>query len=263
MYCIRADYPNDWTHVNLYTLADLHVGDSHTVYSEIERRIQEIAQDPYGLCILNGDLMNTALKNSVSDIYGETLKPMQQINQMVEMLQPIAGKIIGITTGNHENRVYRNDGVDITRIACRELGIEDKYNPEGVMIFLRFGTRNGHNRHRDKNPAQWYSIYATHGEGSGGRKEGSKANRLADMAAILDVDIFIHSHLHLPLVMKQRYYRTSPGNCSVSCVERLFVNTGATLDYGGYGQAQEFKPSSLSTPVIHLFADKKLATATL
>ena len=131
------------------------------------------------------------------------------------------------------------------------------------MIFLRFGTRCGHGRHREKNPAQWYSIYATHGGSSGGRKEGSKANRLADLAAILDADIFIHSHLHLPLIMKQRYYRMSPGNGSVSSVERLFVNTGATLEYGGYGQAQEFKPASLATPVIHLLADRKHATATL
>ena len=263
MYCIRADFPNDWKYANLYTLADLHVGDSHSVYPEIESRINEIAQDPYGLCILNGDLMNTALKTSVSDIYSEVLSPMQQINRMVEMLRPIVGKIIGITTGNHENRVYRNDGIDITRIACRELGIEDKYSPEGVMIYLRFGTRCGHGRHREKNPAQWYTIYASHGGGSGGRKEGAKAIRLADMASIVDADVYIHSHTHLPMLMKQRYYRMSPANCSVSCVERLFVNTGATLDYGGYGQAQEFKPGSLSTPVIHLQADRKHASATL
>lgn len=262
MYCIRVDYPNEWKYVNLYTLADLHVGDSHTVYTEVERRINDVAEDPYGLCILNGDLMNTALKTSVSDIYGELLTPMQQITRMVELLKPIVGKIIGITTGNHENRVYRNDGVDIMRIACRELGIEDKYSPEGVMIYLRFGMRNSHGRHREKNPAQWYSIYATHGSG-GGRKEGAKAIRLADMASIVDADVYIHSHTHLPLIMKQRYYRMSPANCSVSCVERLFVNTGAVLDYGGYGQAQEFKPASLSTPVIHLQADIKHATATL
>lgn len=150
MYCIRVDYPNDWKYVNLYTLADLHVGDTHTVYTEVERRINDIAEDPYGLCILNGDLMNTALKNSVSDIYGELLTPMQQINRMVELLQPIAGKIIGITTSNHENRVYRNDGIDIMRIACRELGIEDKYSSEDVMIYLRFGMRNSHGRHCEK-----------------------------------------------------------------------------------------------------------------
>lgn len=262
MQCIRADYPNDWTQANIYTLADLHVGDSHAVYAEVERRINEVAQDPHGLCILNGDLMNTALKTSVSDVYGETLSPMEQIRQMVDLLKPIAGKIIGVTTGNHEQRVYRNDGIDIMRIVCRELGIEDKYSPEGVLIFLRFGLRNGHDRKRDRPSAQWYTIYATHGSG-GGRKEGSKANRLADLASIIDADIFIHSHVHTPILMKQRYFRVAPGNCSAKAVERLFVNTGAALDYGGYGQAQAFKPGSLDTPVIHLLADRKHSTATL
>ena len=38
-----------------------------------------------------------------------------------------------------------------------------------------------------------YTIYTTHGRG-GGRKEGAKAIRLADMASIVDADIYIHSH---------------------------------------------------------------------
>jgi len=262
MKCVRADYPADWNAANIYTLADLHIGDAHCMQQEVERRIKEIQEDPHGLCILNGDLMNTALRNSVSDIYTEMLSPMQQITEMVTMLRPIVGKIIGVTTGNHENRAYRSDGIDMTRLACRELGIEDKYAPEGILIFLRFGTRRKHDCHNGQTAAQWYTIYATHGSG-GGRKEGAKAIRLADMASIVDCDVFIHSHTHLPMIMKQNFFRTSPANCSAMCIERLFVNTGAALNYGGYGQAQEFKPSSVSTPVIHLQAYKKQATATL
>ena len=218
--------------------------------------------DPCGLVILNGDLMNTALRNSVSDVYGELMSPMQQISHMVDLLRPLANKIIGVTAGNHENRVYRNDGIDTTRLVCRELGIEDRYAPEGVLIFLHFGTRNGHGRHKDKSTKQWYSIYATHGSG-GGRKEGAKAIRLADMAATVDADVYIHSHTHLPMVMKEAYFRTNPANCSVCLVPKLFINTGAALEYGGYGQAQEFKPSSIDTPVIRLDAATKQMSATL
>lgn len=263
MKTIRADFPTDWPNANLYTLADLHIGDPHCVPSEVQRRIDEIKDDPHGLCILNGDLMNTALRNSVSDVYGEVMKPMQQIMFMVDLLKPIKDKIIAATSGNHEARVYRADGVDIMRIVCRELGIEDKYNPDGVMVFLRFGTR-GEDQHRKegRNPRQWYSIYSCHGSG-GGRKEGAKAIRLADMAAIVDADIYLHSHTHLPMVMKQSFYRADAINCAAKKVDKLFVNTGAALTYGGYGQAQEFKPASIQTPVIHLQAKHKRATATL
>lgn len=264
MLSVRADYPTDWPHANIYTLADLHIGDPHCDEGEVLARVKAAQDDPYGLVILNGDLMNTALRNSVSDVYSEIMSPMQQIAYLVNMLRPIAGKIIGATAGNHENRAYRSDGIDITRLVCRELGIEDKYAPEGVLIFLRFGTRGTHggHLHDGRNPRQWYTIYATHGSG-GGRKEGAKAIRLADMNAMVDADIFVHSHVHLGMVMKESYYRVDSSNCVAKPVDKLFVCTGAALGYGGYGQAQEFKPSSKSTPVIHLEAKHKHATATL
>ena len=112
MKSIRADYPTDWPHANVYTLADLHIGDPHCDESEVLARVKAISDDPYGLAILNGDLMNTALRNSVSDVYGEIMSPMQQIAYLVNLLRPIAGKIIGVTTGNHENRTYRAGALD-------------------------------------------------------------------------------------------------------------------------------------------------------
>ena len=264
MKAVRADYPTEWPNANIYTLADLHIGDPHSLLDEITRRLKEAEQDPYGLVILNGDLLNTALRHSVSDVYGELIPPMQQLQELVDLLRPIRDKILGVTTGNHENRIYKSDGIDIMRIACRELGIVDRYAPEGVLIFLRFGMRAAHAQHHKegRNPRQWYTIYATHGSG-GGRKEGAKAIRLADMAAVVDADIYVHSHTHLPMIMKQSFFRADASNCCAKPVEKLFVNTGAALGYGGYGQAQEFKPASFSTPVIHLAAKDKRMSATL
>lgn len=264
MKAVRADFPTEWPHANVYTLADLHIGDPHSMPEEVKRRLREAEADPHGLVILNGDLMNTALRHSVSDVYGELMSPMQQLTELVEMLRPIRDKIIGVTCGNHEDRVYRSDGIDIMRMACRELGIVDRYAPEGLLIFLRFGERGSHSQHRGegRNPRQWYSIYATHGSG-GGRKEGAKAIRLADMAATVDADVYVHSHTHLPMIMKQSFFRADASNCMAKPVEKLFVNTGAALSYGGYGQAQEFKPASVSTPVIHLEAREKRMRATL
>lgn len=262
MHSVRADYPTEWPHANIYTLADLHIGDERSMTDEIARMVQRIADDPYGLCVCNGDLLNTATKTSVSDIYSEQLSPMQQIEAAVKLLTPIKDKIIAVTTGNHEARVYRTDGIDMMRLICRELGIEDKYHADGVLVFLHFGSRLQHGHHRQKNPKQWYSLYATHGSG-GGRKEGAKAIRLADMACVVDADVYIHSHTHLPMVMKQAFFRADSSNCCARRVEKLFVNTAATLAYGGYGQAQEFKPASACSPVIHLEGEKKCARATL
>jgi hypothetical protein len=46
-------------------------------------------------------------------------------------------------------------------------------------------------------------------------------------------------------------------------VTKLFVNTAANLDYGGYGEAQAFKPASKDTPVIYLSGTRKAFEAKL
>lgn len=107
-----------------------------------------------------------------------------------------------------------------------------------------------------------YTVFVNHGSG-GGRKEGAKAIRLADMASIVDADVYIHSHTHLPMVLKQAYYRTCIGNDSAAKVDKLFVNTAAALDYGGYGDAKEYKPSSKDTPTIYLSGSKREMRAIL
>ena len=228
----------------------------------IARRVEEIAADPFGVVILNGDILNTALRNSVSDVYAEVLSPMKQIEAACTLLSPISKQIIGATTGNHEARAYREDGIDMTRLIARQLGFEDCYAPEGVLVFLRFGHVAMHGRHKDRPEKQLYTIYATHGTG-GGKKEGAKAINLADLAGIVDADIYIRSHTHQPMHFTQGFYRTSPGNSSAAIIERHFVSTGAAMDYGGYSQSKEFKPSSKSTPIIRLDAREKRAVVSL
>jgi hypothetical protein len=83
------------------------------------------------------------------------------------------------------------------------------------------------------------------------------------MASIIDTDIYIHSHTHLPMIMKQAYHRIDATNSTVALVDKLFVNTAANLNYGGYGEAQEFKPTSKDTPVIYLSGTKKAFEARL
>jgi hypothetical protein len=107
-----------------------------------------------------------------------------------------------------------------------------------------------------------YSCYCTHGSG-GGRREGGKVNRLADLASIVDADIYIHAHTHLPLIFKESFFRVSGSNSSVALTEKLFVNTSAMLNYGGYGDKAGFKPASKSSPVIYLNGHKRYMVAKL
>jgi predicted phosphodiesterase len=215
-------------------------------------RIEYIKNTPNAYCILDGDLMDTAISSSIGDTYGANLQPMEQLKMCVKIFEPIKDKIICVLPGNHENRVYKSDGLDITEVMCSQLGISEKYSPTTALLFVRFGAVKATQHGRP----QLYTIYVTHGSG-GGRKEGGKVNRLADLAVIVDADIYIHGHTHLPLVFKESFFRVSGANSSVALVDKLFVNTAASLNYGGYGDKQGFKPASKASPVIYLNGTKR------
>ena len=83
------------------------------------------------------------------------------------------------------------------------------------------------------------------------------------MATVIDTDIYIHSHTHLPMVMKSSFYRLDIQNRTARLTEKLFVNDGSALSYGGYGQANEYKPTALASPVITLNGKKREFSATI
>lgn len=247
MKSIKVELSDELECVELHTFSDWHIGDEFCDMQSIKDEVDRVKETPNAYCILNGDLCNTATRASVSDIYSEKMSIMEQIQTCIDLLEPIKDKILFIANGNHENRTYKSDGVDIVKIIAKQLDLEDKYCSAGGVLFLRFGKQDKHYHSRK----QSYSVYITHGTG-GGKKAGSKVNRLEDLASIADCDIYIHSHTHLPLIFKQCFYRLSWQNSTVSMVEKLFVNSNAQLNYGGYGQVQGFKPASKSAPVIYL-----------
>lgn len=263
MKIIKIDLPRDLSSVELHTFADEHVGDEHCDIKRLMERIEYVKNTPHAYCILNGDLIDNATKTSIGDTYTQVFSPMEQLEKAVELFAPIKDKVLCITHGNHENRTYKKEGINLSRLIADQLGLADRYTPTSAVLFIRLGeTTLKESRGSGLYRQICYTLYVLHGSG-GGRKEGSKAIRLADMASIIDTDIYIHSHTHLPMIMKQAYHRIDPRNSTVALVTKLFVNTAANLNYGGYGEAQEFKPSSKDTPVIYLNGKTKSFEARL
>lgn len=255
MKTIKAKLDTKLTSLELHIFADEHIGDDHCDIARLKERIDYVANTKNAYCVLNGDILDYASRSSIGDIETRQFNIMEQIAKGVELFSPIKDKILCITSGNHENRAYKKEGIDISKLVAMQLGLEGKYSPTSAFIFLRFGLGI------HKRPI-CYTIYMLHGSG-GGRKEGAKAIRLADMASIVDADIYIHSHTHLPMIMKQGFFRVDTANSAVANQTKLFVNTASNLKYGGYGAAMEFKPNSTDTPVIYLNGTKKHFTAKL
>lgn len=256
MKVIQANLPETCDRIELHPLADLHIGDASCNYSDILAELEYIKNTPNCYCVLDGDLMDTAIKSSIGDTYSAVLQPMTQLEACVKLFAPLKDKILAVISGNHENRIYKQDGIDMTKLMCDQLGIPERYSPTTVLLYIRFGHDIKHNCKIR------YSLYMAHGTG-GGRKEGGKIQRLADLATIVDADVYIMAHVHQPAAFRNTFFRANPNNNSVTKVEHLFVNTAAWLEYGGYGDKQGFKPASTINPTIILSSNRKSMRAVI
>lgn len=270
MNCVLQDLGNEPRNITIEIFSDLHIGSTKCDYDEIIRRVKLVEEDPDKYCVILGDVINNTTKTSVGDVYEEPVSPMNQIKKAVDIFRPIKDKILGVTTGNHERRTYKQDGIDLGYFFCRELGIEDCYDYAGVVIFVRFGKKIHANSYRTRKDGTkplhrergtncgniTYSMYITHGDGGCGRTVGGKMNALSRRGDMIDTDIVIMGHTHLPATFRECSWKTDNIHKCITQHEQVFVNASATLDHEEYAEIYGMAPSSKQSPVIGLRGDK-------
>lgn len=244
--------PAEHDYIELYPVSDLHVGDPEFKEKDFKEFVDYVGDNERAYIITLGDLINNAIKSSVSNVYNETMSPSQQKKYIIELLRPIANKILGMTGGNHEHRSKKEVDNDITQDIAIMLGIEDKYCENDVKLKLTFGKRkNG------KKVA--YTIYASHGF-SAGRRIGGVMNN-AELAGLNyeNVDIYIFGHAHKKAVYKNTAFVFDDKNNIVVPKERYFILTSAWTGYSGYARRKLLIPSAPGTVKITLSgAEKKV-----
>lgn len=245
MKVISRDLPQ-FEEIEIYPLGDAHIGDPNQDKKRLDSFIKEVLEQNNRYVIVNGDIINNAVRQGVSDVYAEELTPNEQIDTTVNLLAPIKDRILAITEGNHEARTYRTDGILIMYQVARRLEIFECYSSGAYLLFVKFGKSQG--RDCRKMP---YAIYGKHGSG-GGKKVGAKAIRLIEMSEVIDADIFLVSHTHTPMILRKKFFRVDYRNEKATQVEQLFINTNAFLEYGGYGEEKGFAPTSTIYPKIIL-----------
>lgn len=241
---IQHVLPHTLEQVEIIPIGDVHIGDSHADIKALQNVVKYVLEKENRYVILNGDLMNTALKTSVSDVYGELLSPMEQRRYIKNILLPIKDRILAIGSGNHEDRIYLSAGVDNTYTLALELGIPKKYSANSFVIFLKVG--ESQTSRPSKTKQQVYSIFVQHGRG-GGRKMGAKINRLVDMDDIIaNADLYIMGHVHTPAQLPQSTFISDEQNMTISRHTGYYMIHNAFLDFGGYGLTYGFRPTAKS-----------------
>lgn len=236
--------------VTILPIADVHIGDKLSNLKLLKEALLRIKNEPNTYTIINGDLCNMALKNSKSDVYADSLSPMEQVLTVTEMLEDIKDKILVLSTGNHEDRTKRETSIDVTRLIAKQLGIEDRYADAWWYLYLTFG-EDSHKRGIN------YAITGVHGYG-GGRKSGAKINRLEDMSQAVIADLYIMSHTHKPISTKSCIYIPYYQNKTLTKEELHYLMTNSFLESdGGYAEKMGFPPSNTSLTEARLDGSKK------
>ena len=102
-----------YSEIEIVPLADLHIGSPQCDELLIKEVCEYIENTPNCYTILNGDIVDNNIRNSVGSVFEETMSPMNQVTTACYYLSKIAsmGKIINITVGNHEARSEKDTGL--------------------------------------------------------------------------------------------------------------------------------------------------------
>ena len=251
MDIIQVDLPESLNRIELYPLADIHLGDTLLKDKQFCDFIQMILTEENRYIICNGDLISNNLKNSIGSVYEDTIPPSQQKKEIRRMLEPAKDRILAMTSGNHERRSKKEADQDITEDIAEWLGVP--YREEAALIKLSFGKKENGKR-------QVYTIYATHGW-AGGRKPGNAINNIEDLSKNVFADIYLVGHAHKRIAHRALYYLPDLYNNQVREIEQLYVSSSAWLEYGGYASHKGMRPQVSGTSPIYLESKVKQAVA--
>lgn len=246
---IRVALP-DHDKIELFPLGDVHWEEPETDEVYFGKLIDYILSEPYRYIVLNGDLLNMALTMSVSDTYGEKYSPEDGLIRFANVLKRAKHRILAMGTGNHEDRVYKYTGLDVSRYLAMELGLDlERYSNNSFVLFVKFGVARSSTVNRPKKNV--YSGFFHHGVG-GGRMKGGKVNMVVRMAEIVDTDFYVVNHVHDPILTSTRTFNVDIQNMALKEKKQYYVVANAWQKYGGYGQKFGFRPSPLDITYIEL-----------
>lgn len=225
---IQAKY-DEYPYLNIYPLGDVHIGSKEFDEELFLKWREGVLNDPYAAVVIIGDIMNMGLRNSRSNVYEEKLSPMEQKEYCYELLKPIADKIIGGCSGNHEYRSVKEVGMNpLYDVFCR-LRIEDRYRENACFLKVTVGKKG-------VNPIT-YGVVLTH---------GSSKNKDEKWTYGVDgCDCFISGHTHLGTHQPLGKIRMDLTHNKVKTVGYHHIVVTPFQSYGGYAIRGKYMPNHL------------------
>lgn len=227
--------------LRILVASDWHIG-SIWCDTDLLNRTLKYADEQDAYILLNGDILEMAIRKSVGSPYECNMTPQQQLEEMLRLFEGRRHRILGVLTGNHEARTQREGDVDIVSIFASQEPVIPYLSKAGVLAI------HAHD--------QVWTIYAQHGVRGCGRKPGAALNAVHDMTENVVADIYVHGHHHRASVTKTHVARYKPGP-GFYWQPRWFVNAGTLHRYGGYASDAAYPPTDCGSYLLKLSGGKR------
>ena len=120
--------------VKVWAVADVHIGSRECDMDGFKAFLDKVSKDGNAYIVLVGDIINNGVKDSLTNVYEETMPPSCQIEKAVELLTPVKDKILGAVGGNHCARSRRAVDLDPMHTICVMLSIGHLYRTNFAML---------------------------------------------------------------------------------------------------------------------------------
>jgi len=238
--------------LKIVPVGDIHFGNKNCNISLLKRTLQYINDTEDCYMIGMGDYVEAILaQDHRFEQDNHPFAVQDQMYQIMEWFRPLAekGKILGLLTGNHEEKVRKMTSWDLTNVMCSNLNVP--YLGYSAFIRLSISHKQVH--------GYPFIIYATHGVSSAG-KAGSTLNRLLTMGEKFDADILMMGHTHKII----DYPQVKISLAKTKLVKRIqhFINTGSFLETYingtiSYAERAQYQPLETGTIELKLYPATK------
>lgn len=225
----------DEPHHFVYPLGDIHKGAAMHLSESWRRWTSYLAETPQTSMLGTGDFLNSALKDSVSDVYDEKQTVQEAKWELADELSPLAERdgIDLLTPGNHEGRIIKAIGDDPIYDVARSLNAP--YARVAALVVYRIGDVE-------------YEVYVRHGRGSG--RAGAQATRMERDSQTIVADVYVQGHTHRQQVLRGAILQRQGEK--IVRRRQVYVTSGSFLGSEAYAVTAGLPPADVGAPRIRL-----------
>lgn len=231
----------------LFPFGDIHIGDKNTDYGLAERNIDWVKNTPDTYVVGTGDWLNCATMGSKSSVFTQDMDLTAQIERCVKLFEPIKDRILGVVSGNHEQRMESFAGYNPLGTVCQRLDVPYFGYSGVVVINVGLGAVK-----------RAYTGYLHHTTG-GGNTPGGKINRVNALRSIVsNCDFYLGGHNHSLGAMPTTTRCVDVAHKTVKVKRQMLIDCGSYLKWDeGYAEMKGLEPTKLGSPRLRFNGTKR------